>query len=223
MSNHLFNRIKEAARVNFIPGLILWGIGLTLVGSYYFLDASRPWFELVINLKNNYGFLYSAVSTAVFGGLVPYLFMRLLGIGEFGNNWNHGILFISYWGLRGVDVDAFYRFQSWLFGVDNTWQTIVQKVLFDQFVYCVIWATPITALFYEWKEAGYTLSFRNSPGWIIRLKDKIIIFLVSTWMVWIPATAIVYSLPSSLQIPLFNLTLCFFVLLVSVFSKKKTN
>ena len=216
-------RIWDALKDNFLPGIILWCIGIGLVCSYYFLDSSRPWFELVINLKNNYGFLYSAVSTAVFGGLIPYLFMRLVGIGEFGNNWKHGILFISYWGLRGVDVDAFYRFQSWLFGVDNTWQTIVQKVLFDQFVYCVIWATPITALFYEWKEAGYTLSFLNSPDWMNGLKDKIIIFLVSTWMVWIPATAIVYSLPSPLQIPLFNLTLCFFVLLVSVFSKKKTN
>ena len=39
-------------------------------------------------------------------------------------------------------------------------------------------------------------------------------------MVWTPATAIVYSLPTALQIPLFNLTLCFFVLLVSVYGKK---
>ena len=42
--------------------------------------------------------------------------------------------------------------------------------------------------------------------------------LLSTWLVWIPATAIIYSLPSALQVPLFSLTLCFFVLLVSVFS-----
>jgi hypothetical protein len=48
----------------------------------------------------------------------------------------------------------------------------------------------------------------------------ILIFTVTTWVVWIPGTAIIYSLPSPLQIPLFNLTLCFFVILVSVFSQK---
>jgi predicted branched-subunit amino acid permease len=49
----------------------------------------------------------------------------------------------------------------------------------------------------------------------------ILIFTVTTWVVWIPGTAIIYSLPYPLQIPLFNLTLCFFVILVGVFSQKE--
>ena len=53
-----------------------------------------------------------------------------------------------------------------------------------------------------------------------QLIETIILFNLTTWMVWTPATAIVYSLPTALQIPLFNLTLCFFVLLVSVYGKK---
>ena len=220
MSSKLGSRILEAVRQNFIPGLILWCLGLLLVLCYYYLNDSRPWFDQVIEWKNNYGFLYSGISTALFGGAIPYFFMRLSGRGDFGLNWSHGIIFIFYWALRGVDVDAFYRFQAWLFGADNHWQTIMSKVLFDQFVYCIFWATPVTALFYEWKEANFSLNIRNSGSRFNGLKDKIIIFMVSTWMVWIPATAIVYSLPSPLQIPLFNLTLCFFVLLVSVFSGK---
>lgn len=43
--------------------------------------------------------------------------------------------------------------------------------------------------------------------------------LVSTWVVWVPATSLVYTLPSPLQIPLFNLVLCFFVLLLSFVSQ----
>jgi hypothetical protein len=39
--------------------------------------------------------------------------------------------------------------------------------------------------------------------------------LLGIWVVWIPATSIIYSLPLPLQIPLFNLVLCFYVLTVS--------
>lgn len=223
MRNTLISQIEKAVRQNFIPGLILWCIGLILVFCFYFLDASRPWFQLVIEWKKQYGFFYSGVSTALFGGVIPYLFLRVSGRGGFGSNWIHGVIFILYWALRGVDVDAFYRFQAWLFGAGNQWQTIFKKVLFDQFVYCVFWATPITALFYEWKDSEFSLSVPKSNDWLLALKDKIIIFMVSTWMVWIPATAIVYSLPSPLQIPLFNLTLCFFVILVSLFEKKDSS
>jgi hypothetical protein len=41
------------------------------------------------------------------------------------------------------------------------------------------------------------------------------VMMVTTWLVWLPTTAIVYSLPSPLQIPLFNIALCFYVLLVT--------
>ena len=115
MRNTLISQIEKAVRQNFIPGLILWCIGLILVFCFYFLDASRPWFQLVIEWKKQYGFFYSGVSTALFGGVIPYLFLRVSGRGGFGSNWIHGVIFILYWALRGVDVDAFYRFQAWLF------------------------------------------------------------------------------------------------------------
>jgi hypothetical protein len=37
--------------------------------------------------------------------------------------------------------------------------------------------------------------------------------------VWIPAVATIYSLPSALQVPLFNLVLCFWCLLISFISR----
>ena len=44
--------------------------------------------------------------------------------------------------------------------------------------------------------------------------------LMSTWAVWIPAVTIIYCLPAPLQIPLFNLVLCFWVLVLSFISKR---
>ncbi len=40
--------------------------------------------------------------------------------------------------------------------------------------------------------------------------------LVTTWCIWVPAVSFIYAMPSSLQVPLFNLVLCFFVLCVAI-------
>ena len=218
-NRNLKQRIGEGIRVNLIPGLVLWIMGVCLVAIYYFGEFSRPWFNQIIILKETYGFGYSAVSTCFFGGLIPYVFMQLTGRDRL-KGLGSGAIFLGYWAIRGIDVDAFYRLQALVFGTEVDLLTIVAKVLVDQFVYCVVWASPITALFYTWREAGFSLKqWKGNKTWS-ELFDMILIFTVTTWVVWIPGTAIIYSLPSPLQIPLFNLTLCFFVILVSVFSQK---
>ena len=175
---NLKERIRQGIKVNLIPGFVLWILGICLVLLYYLGEFSRPCFDNIIRLKETYGFAYSAVSTCVFGGLIPYFFMRWTGRDHLKGFWS-GLIFIGYWALRGIDVDAFYRLQAMVFGKGIDVKT--------------------------WTE----------------LFDMILIFTVTTWVVWIPGTAIIYSLPYPLQIPLFNLTLCFFVILVSVFSQKE--
>ena len=218
-NRNLKQRIGEGIRVNLIPGLVLWIMGVCLVAIYYFGEFSRSWFNQIIILKETYGFGYSAVSTCFFGGLIPYVFMQLTGRDRL-KGLGSGAIFLGYWAIRGIDVDAFYRLQAMVFGTEVDLLTIIAKVLVDQFVYCVVWASPITALFYTWREAGFSLKQSKGNKTWSELFDMILIFTVTTWVVWIPGTAIIYSLPSPLQIPLFNLTLCFFVILVSVFSQK---
>lgn len=220
-NRNLIGRISHALKNNMVPGIILWLMGLSLVGIYYLSEFSRPWFDKVIQMKEIYGYAYSSISTCIFGGLIPFVFMRLSGRERKGSSMVHGSIFLLYWAMRGVDVDAFYRFQDLIFGNAVDFKTIAAKVLIDQFLYCVFWASPITAFFYTWKEANFSLTkWKGEKTWQ-ELFDLIIVFMVSTWLVWIPGTAIIYSLPYPLQIPLFNLTLCFFVILVSVFSKKE--
>ena len=219
-NRRLKQRLVSGMKENVIPGMFLWSIGVSLVAIYYLGEFSRPWFDQIITLKKTYGYGYSALSTCVFGGLIPYLFMRITGRDQLRGCW-HGIIFLGYWALRGVDVDAFYRLQEMIFGTGVDFKTIAFKVLVDQFIYCVFWASPITAFFYTWREAHFSIAdWKGGKTWL-ELFDMILIFTITTWIVWIPGTAINYSLPSALQIPLFNLTLCFFVILVSVFSQKE--
>ncbi len=212
----------EGVRANLIPGFFLWGVGLAVVLVYYFVPSARDSFEWVISKKDEYGYLYSGISTAIFGGLIPfgYLWWKGKVPAEKVRSW--GLFFVLYWSVRGIEVDALYRLQAWVFGEGADWKTILLKVSADQFIYCPIWSAPVTAIGYGWRDAEFTWK---------RLRPKlnrdfftmgIPGVLLSIWIVWIPAAAIIYSLPLGLQIPLFNLVLCFFVLLVSMLSKDES-
>ena len=89
--------------------------------------------------------------------------MRLSGREAGGNAWLLGVVFVAYWGLRGIDVDAFYRFANLDLGNGVDWKTIICKVLVDQFVYCVIWAPRSRYFFMDGKSRDIpeSLAFRN--------------------------------------------------------------
>ena len=40
--------------------------------------------------------------------------------------------------------------------------------------------------------------------------------IITNWLVWIPSVLLIYLMPPMLQIPLFNLVLCFFVLVLAI-------
>ncbi|MDF1658293.1 MAG: hypothetical protein P1U58_11825 [Verrucomicrobiales bacterium] len=206
----------SGVRVNFVPGIALWVIGILVVAVYYGVPDSAGVFDRIIDLKERYGYAFSAVSTATFGGLIPFICLLCSKRVPHGAALSWGLFFLIYWTVRGVEVDALYRAQALLFGDNAEWQTILTKVVVDQFVYCPIWSAPITAISYGWKDAGFSWkAYRpqlNRDFFLFQVPSV----LLSIWIVWIPATAIIYALPLELQIPLFNLVLCFFVLLISV-------
>ena len=151
---------------------------------------------------------------------MPYAFLYFRGMVPVASKISWLSFFVFYWGIKGMEVDVFYRLQGYLFGYEATFGTILTKVLVDQFVYCIFWSAPFTALFYGWKKAGF--KFVTDPPWLrVRfICEESIFLLISTWIIWIPSVSIIYAMPENLQIPLFNITLCFFVLVISVFEKR---
>ncbi|MEM9280908.1 MAG: hypothetical protein AAGA96_03710 [Verrucomicrobiota bacterium] len=206
----------KGARANLIPGVTLWAIGVVFVVTYYMAEGARAGMDAIAELKERWGFIYSAVATGLFGGLIPFLYLWGSGRIPAGKVRSHGVFFLLFWSSRGVEVDALYRVQAWLFGDEASLSIIATKVAVDQFVYCPFWSAPLTALLYAWKDSGFSWGRTRE-----RLRQRRFCFdvasvLLSIWVVWIPGTAIIYSLPLALQIPLFNLVLCFFVLVISV-------
>lgn len=211
----LWNRNLAGLKANLLPGIVLQLIGMSVVLVYYLVDSARWVFTGIAELKAAHGFLYSGVATGIFGGLIPFAYLRRSKQVPAERALAWGLFFVFYWGWRGMEVDAFYRLQDWLFGNALDLRTIASKVAVDQFLYCPLWSAPVTCVFYGWKDGGFTReAFRgqfNRRLFTVEIPGV----LLAVWLVWIPATAIIYSLPLLLQVPLFNLVLCFFVLLVS--------
>ena len=74
-SARLISNIKSAIRANLLPGLCLQLFALTIGLSYFYWPVSQPIFQFFADLKAEYGVVYAAISTALFGGLLPFIYM----------------------------------------------------------------------------------------------------------------------------------------------------
>ena len=214
--------ILFALKQNFLPGLVLQFFALAVVLVYFFVPASQPVYAWFGVLKHNYGFLYAFISTAFFGGLIPFLY--LFASKQLDSSRSALVLLLFYvifWGLKGIEVDFFYQLQGKWFGYENDFKTIATKVIIDQFLYSALWAAPMITICYLWVENhfafGKSIAAMDKQFFVVKIPTVIF----SNWLVWIPAVSIVYSMPQDLQIPLFNLVLCFWVLILAVLGKSK--
>lgn len=207
-------------RRNALPGFALQAFALALVAAYYLAPSARPAFDTVAGWKAHYGLAYSALATAVFGGAIPFLYLAFSGRIPAPKRRAELLFYVLFWAYRGVEVDLFYRLQAFLFGEAATFAVVLPKVLVDQFVYSVLVAAPGQVVFFLWKDRGFSFRAIKPDLNLGYLSAAVVTVVFSQWMVWIPAVSIIYCLPSPLQIPLFNLVVCFWVLLLTFVSQR---
>lgn len=206
----------RSARATVGPALVILATALGVVGAYYQSATARELLERVVALRQWCGFAFSPVATMLFSGVLPFLYLRAHPLTARSHPWPHLVFFILFWAYKGVEMDLFYRGVTAAFGSGHDWLTIAKKTLFENFVYNMVFTMPYGVLLYEWKNAGFKwagpLADLRAGRWYLR---RILPVLLSVWAVWIPAAACVYSLPYPLQIVLFNLLNCFWVIFFS--------
>ena len=217
----VWQEASGAIRSNFLPGLVLWVFAAVVVVVYYFVGDLRPVFNTVSGWKTSGGFLYSMVATALFAGLIPFLFLKAMPATRASATGGSLVFMVIFWAYRGLEVDFLYRGQGLMFGTDPTLTTVAAKVAFDLFVYNVVWASSLQLLSYHWKNSGFRLSAFRGFAWKEYFRRSLPVALLSTWAVWLPVLIFVYSLPLDLQIPLFNLAACFWALVMATLTSKK--
>lgn len=196
---------------------------LAVLLAYYFYPPTREWLDRLAVLKARWGYGYSAVASIVAGALIPEL-MRILVFqkGRFRRANLANLLFaIPFWCFMGVTVDFFYRQQALWFGDEATFRVVWKKVLVDQFLYNPLFAAPVTAWLYDWKNSGYRREGTARFFTAAYYQETVLATLFATWGVWIPVVTILYSLPSLLQIPLFALALSLWVMLYTWMSEHR--
>jgi len=210
----LVSNIKSAIGANLLPGLCLQLFALTIGLSYFYWPASQQTFQFFADLKAEYGGMYAVISTSIFGGLLPFIYMFLSGKIRF-LPFTQLLFYIIIWAALGGLINAFYGFQIVLFGEATDWLTILKKTAFDQFVFSVFVTSPFIALAFLWKDQQFNWH-KTKMQFDDLIKVQIPTTVVTTWIIWIPAVSLIYMMPTNLQIPLFNLVLCFFVLILAI-------
>lgn len=206
----------RGARANLGPGLALQAFALALVLAYFHHEPTRVALERLVELRQTYGVSFSIATTAFCGGFLPFLYLR------FGPRHPHrptlalGVALTVFWAYKGLEIDVWYRVLAWLVGEERNVSTVAIKAALDQFVYCPLFAVPLTTLVYAWCKRDFSfravLADLRAPRWYQR---RALPLLISNLGVWVPAVCIIYTLPTALQLPLQNVVLCFFTLLLA--------
>ncbi len=213
----------RAARANLVPGAVVQAAMLALLLAYYLSADLRASLEGLAALKAAWGYGFSVLVAVIAGGLAPEILRVLVfqrGRLRRGNlsNFVFGIVF---WGAMGAVVDFFYRCQGAWFGEAARFSVVLPKVLIDQFVYNPLFAAPVTVWCYAWKDRGYRLRRMGDLFTIRYYREAVVPTLVACWGVWIPLVTIIYCLPPLLQVPMFGLALCLWVILMAFLSEQR--
>ena len=204
----------QAVRANWGPAVVLFLFALAILLGYAFIPAVHDALEYVSGWKQQYGYLYAAISTAIFIGVIPLLIDQLKPRDHEPLTWASFAFFTLFWLVKGVEVDALYRLQAHVFGHNASLGVVVCKVLVDQLIYVPLYAIPMLVFFYQWEESGFR--WRRVWAYIDRTwyRRKVAPTQITNWIIWVPAVPLIYLLPTPLQLPLQNIVGCFFALLM---------
>ncbi len=205
------NKGLTAARANLIPGIVIWLLAAGVIAGWHW----SPWFASCLDelslLKNKSSYLFAFISTAIAGGIIPGVVQGIFRLHP--KAWSMLLWVTLFWAIKGLEINAFYELQAYFFGNNNDVTTIVYKTIFDQLIYIPIWAVPSMIIGYAWIERGnqgVVKIIRNN--WF---KESFLPILLANCSVWTPTVILIYVLPTQLQLPLQNLVLCFWGLIMA--------
>lgn len=213
----------RSARANLVPGLVLQAFALAVVLGYYFHGSTRAGLGWLADLRNETGLLFGLVSTGLFGGLLPLLYLKAAPATRARVSWAQGLVLTAFWAYKGVEIGLWYAFMAWSIGDSASVRTVATKSLLDQFIYCPLWAIPTTAMIYLWCKTGFDARViaddLRAPRWYAR---RVLPMLYANMGVWLPLVCIIYALPTPLQLPMQNIVLCFFTLMLAHMSHRES-
>ncbi|MEM7681995.1 MAG: hypothetical protein AAF288_08565 [Planctomycetota bacterium] len=203
-----------AARKNLGPGVALWAVGLAILWLYFETDSGPAAFGRLADVRNAAGLWYALVATALAGGVLPWVVLYLRPTTRHLATRGRLAFLALFWAERGVEVHFLYAGLAALVGHGNDAGTIATKIALDMGLYAALWAMPSTLLAYQCFERGAVrpvLRRALTRDW---WRNENLPVFIANVSVWLPAVAMIYSLDLALQVPMQNLVLCFWSLMM---------
>ena len=221
-----FKQAWQAAKANILPAVFLWAAAVSIILAYTYYAPVREALDRLKDFKDSWGYAFSAISTPIFAVFLPLAIQwtaRGLGSKHISPEpMKHLPILVAFWAYRGAEIDLLYRLQNWAWGAERAAGPLVIKVLIDQGVYVMFWAIPTMVVMLLLKDCGYSLGRTRAELGRRWYRSRCVPLLVVNWVVWVPVVMVIYSLPAGLQIPVMNINVCLFVLLVMFITKKPT-
>ena len=213
----------RAARENLLPALVIQAAMLLLVIGYYLHWPTTLLLEVLASAKAAGGLWFAFFASGFCGGILSELCLVYLlqkGHWRTGNLESLGFKFLLI-GLGGTGASLLYTWLARVLGNQADWHIVAAKVLIDQLGYTMLLNCPVNALSFHWKNSRYRgAAWRDlfDPKFI---GTQLLPLQLVNWCFWFPTTGLVYSLPLSLQLPLFLLALTIWgLLMVSTMARR---
>lgn len=201
--------------------LLLQISAVGIVLSYYQIPQIQAWLDDLASFKASTGWPFAMISTALAGGFFPLLVQSLLRAPGWREAWRHLPFFTGFWASQGILIDAFYTLQAHWFGNDAKLQTVISKILADMLGFAPFVAVICMVVAYQWKDCHY--SFKRTCERFAQ--EGFLAFylpiVIMNWAIWLPAVAAIYCFPLALQVPLMNLTLCLWTILLGLLAGRE--
>lgn len=209
-----------AAKANARAGLLLWLVAVALLAAYYLPGGARPHLDQLAAFKQRWGYLFAVCSTALWGALIPALLTRLLRMHTAPSSRVDVVFAMVFWGCKGAEVNLLYEVLARTVGPGTDLRTIAAKVAIDQLLYGPLWAVPSLAIAFLWQRCGYSFARLRRAMDRDFYETTALPMLLANWGVWIPTVAAIYALPVGLQLPMQNLVLCLWSLILATMAPK---
>lgn len=212
----------NALKDNWIPAVGIWVMGALIVYGFYQGGIVRTVTDEIMRLRGRFGLIYPISSMVVFGALLPSLTQIALRPADRRMALRRLPWLIPFWAYKGVEVEIFYSLQAVVWGDSPSFFTVAAKVATDQFIYNPILGAISLILYLRWvaRRIGEIPAETKilTKGWYQQL---VVPLLVATWALWIPAVTFVYMMPTALQLPMANLILWLWSMMLVFMAKQK--
>ena len=94
-----WTRCRENLLANLLTGIVLWVMGVGIIVAFHWHPAFNAVLVEVGVKKAEWGYGYSCLSTAFFGGLIPYCLLFLQGKIRNGRKLVWLAFFLIFWGV----------------------------------------------------------------------------------------------------------------------------